>query len=306
MLAAEKTNNLGFTAEEQAELDSSDPDATLDAPAAEEEKPEPVAQPDPEPEPEAVTQEPEPVAPKASGDKPPPGFVRQQALHEARLQIKEAKERADKYEAMFQKLIGGQADPAKPGQPEIQVPDYDQDPLGHTKAQLDIALRQIKELSGTQQQRSEQEQRQQKTQHVLSQYAESVRTFSKATPDFDKAYDFAVQSRDKELEALGVDDPAERNYRIQYEEGQAIAHAMSKGLDPAQAIYQYAKAKGWKNTPPPEENKLAQLQRGQAHAKSLAPSKVAGDELSLQSLADLDGDEFDAAWEKLRKAGKLG
>jgi len=302
-IVAEKVNNLGFTPEEQAELDSG-PGEGAESIEPEAEEPEAEAEADPEPEAEAEVA---PAAQKAAPTKPPPGFVPQQAMHEARQQAREAKERADRYEQMFQKLIaGGQPNgEAKSGQPEVQIPDYDQDPLGHTKAQLDLAMRQIQQLTGTQQERAQNEQRQAQTHHVLSQYAESVKNYSKTATDFNKAYDFAVQARDAELQALGVDDPGERNYRIQYEEGQAIAYAMSKGRDPAEAVYNYAKAKGWKTAA--DENKLARLQQGQQHAKSLTPSKVAGDdELTLQKLADLDGDEFDQAWEKARKLGRLG
>ncbi len=294
-MSPEKINAEGFTPEESALMtEGEDADDS---------------QPEPKPglaEGDLETIE-KPEAKPATG-KPPEGHVPQGALHEARQQAKEYKGRMEKMEAMFQKLLEQRSpleEPKKQAEPEI--PAYDSDPLGHTKAQLDRALKTIDELKGNFQKRSEQEDQNAKQRSTLEQYGQAVSQFKRQNADYDEAFQFLIDSRDKEL-AFVHDDASERSNRIQYEEGYLAAAAMRQGKNPGQVFYEMAKARGYKGKQAAsEENKLDRLALGQKAAKSNSGGKAGGgDDISLEKLAEMDPDspEYDKAWSRFEKASR--
>jgi hypothetical protein len=109
----------------------------------------------------------------------------------------------------------------------------------------------------------------------------------------------------------------EANQQITHEEAQVVSLAFRQGANPAERVYAMAKASGYakaQNTPQPQTSndnaevakKLEQLQKSIAANKSLSQSGGKVDTkptLSLQSIADMDDDEFDKVdWKKLVKA----
>lgn len=301
-MPAEKIADNGFTAEENAILSEGDDDLgeVKEAPEGEEGA-----------EPEPQSKGAESVADKAArpNGKSPDGYVPQSALHEARQQAKEYKARMERMESLFQKSMERpqpqqQQAPAK-AQPEI--PAYDQDPLGHTKAQLDRAMATIDELKGNFQQRTQHDEQAARTQSTLETYGRHVSTFKRQTPDYDDAFQYLMDTRDKELSFVH-EDPTERTNRIQYEEGYLAAAAMRQGKNPAQVFYEMAKVRGYKGKQPAvEENKIERLTKGQQASRSNAGGKVAdGDDISLEKLAEMDPDspEYDKAWAKFEKAAR--
>ncbi len=297
-----KESQAGFTAEEIAELEPGDDivEETLE-------------QPEPEIEEQEVPEtQPAPAAkPAQAGGKPPQGHVPQQALHEAREQLKAERARADRLEQTFQRFIERQTPQPQPGTKEDPLPDFQTDPMGNLAARLERAERRNAEFEQRGQQQQQQEQQQGQTQELLNRYAASVRTFKREAQDYDTAYQFVADARDRELEMLGWDDPAERANRLQYEEGVIVGRALRTGKDPARVLYEYAKARGYKGpAPQQEDDKLARLQRGANAAKTLNGGKPPqSEEMTLERLAELQDSDPDAAdklWEKMRRAGKLG
>jgi hypothetical protein len=144
---------------------------------------------------------------------------------------------------------------------------------------------------------------------MLEQYASSVREYTeKSAPDFKEAYTYLTDIADKELQQRGFTNPQERANMLQFEEGRIVGNAFSSDKSPAEVIYELAKFRGYKTvegkSPPP---KIETLKRGQRASKSLSGSGGSVDGMpTLEALADLEGDEFDKAFEKLANAGKLG
>lgn len=295
-MPAEKLNDQGFTPEESAMMTEGDDDLG--------EANEPALTPEPEADEPAPGET--PVAKPVNG-KAPDGYVPQSALHEARQQAKEYRARIERMEQLFQKSLETrqQPAPAQPAKAEAEIPAYDQDPLGHTKAQLDRALATINELKTGQEKQFKHYDEESRTRSQLENYGRHISAFKRTAPDYDDAFQFLNETRDKELTFLH-EDATERTNRIQYEEGWIAASAMKQGKNPAQVFYEMAKARGYKGKQPQvEENKIDRLAAGQKAAKTNAGGRaVDSEEITLEKLAAMDPDspEFDKAWGKYEKA----
>src|SRR5205823_1434802 len=121
-----KENESGFTPEEVAELANGD-DA-LETETGEETTSGDTTLTDATTSTDAGTGKP-------AVTKPPPGYVPQESLHEARQRIKEEKARADRLESTFQRFMErqGQPDP-KTQAPQIRDPNTD--PVGNLEDRL--------------------------------------------------------------------------------------------------------------------------------------------------------------------------
>lgn len=244
---------------------------------------------DPEPEPE-----------------PDESTVPLAALHEERSRRQELQSRLDetiqkmgKMEALYEQL-------QKPE--EESLPDYEEDPAGHLRAQIDQLQ---SKLNGFEEKSVEQEQ-QQKAQaennQMLERYAASVSAFSREHSDFNDAYQHLASVVDEELKARGYDDPLERANILQYEEGLMVGKALQSGKDPAEMIYNYAKYRGFGGSN--EDDKLERIEKGTKAAQTLnGPSGSPEPPPTLERLAELadtDPELFDQEWAKARRSGLLG
>ena len=234
--------------------------------------------------------------------KPPEGFVPHAALHESRMETRELRDKVTKMEALWTDFQRRSA------APKAEAPTYDEDPLAFTKSALDRANERLAALEGKTGEREKQDSAQRTEQQLLDQYTGFIREFSKTTPEFNKAYAFLANSLDEDLKARGYDDPQDRKKAIEYEEGLMVGRAMAAKKNPAELVWNYAKARGYKTGT--EENKLERLTKGQEAAKSLGGAKASGEaELTLEALsklADEDPKAFDREWAKARKRGLLG
>lgn len=231
------------------------------------------------------------------------------ALHEERSKRQELQSRLDetiqkmgKMEALWEQLQNKEATP--------ELPDYEEDPAGYLHAQIEQLQA---KLNGFEEKSVEQErvqEQQQTEQQLLEKYAASVRTYSQEAPDFNDAYQYLSSTMDQDLVARGYDDPLERANILQYEEGLMVGRALNSGKNPAEIIYNYAKARGYAQQESQEEDKLERIEKGQQAAQTLnGPSGGAEPPTTLERLAELadaDPAAFDAEWEKARRTGLLG
>jgi uncharacterized protein (DUF1810 family) len=231
----------------------------------------------------------------------------QEARHETRdfrEQLQQANERMAKMEVVYDQLRGYMANQAAE---ETKV-SFDDDPEQYVNGvassldnrvraveQRDIERRQQEEAVGTQ-------------DHLINQYAASVRTFSNAHPDFQEAYTFLSKSVDDELKVRGISDPTERANIIVYEEGTMVGRAMREGRDPAEMMYDFARHRGFKANGQ-EDGKLDQLKKGAEASKSLSGTGKGEGSMTLSrlsELADSDPEAFDREFEKAKRQGLLG
>lgn len=304
-MPAEKIADNGFTAEENAILAEGDDDL-----GEVKEAPEDEEGAEPEPQSKAVDS----VADKAArqNGKSPDGYVPISALHERSQKLKEATERASKaeqskaaMEQMFQRFMADKQAPHQPAKVEAEIPSYDQDPLGHMKAVNDRLLRKVDELEQGSQKRTQHDEQMARVQSTMTAYANATASFKRQTPDYDDAFQYLYDTRNKAL-AYAVPDAQARSAQLEREEGFLAAKMLADGINPGQGFYEMAKSMGYKGKQPAvEENKIERLAKGQQASRSNAGGKVAdGDDITLEKLAAMDPDsaEFDKAWSRYEKA----
>lgn len=219
------------------------------------------------------------------------------ALHEERMKRKELQEKVTKMEQTFQQFQ------ERLKQPEPQIPAFEEDPLSHLKAQqeqFEAWKRQQDQMTVQQQAYAKQ---QEEANKVISQYRALANEYKSQTPDFDAAYTHLRQSRYDEYVAAGYPPEQAQSFVIE-DEFQIAAKAIQDGVNPGERLYALAKVRGYqrpvdKPAEPNAAEKMEALARGQAAAKSLSGGGTGKAELSLEALAEMSGDEFDKAWEKL-------
>jgi hypothetical protein len=257
-----------------------------------------------------ATPAPEPAAEaKSEAPAPEPKVVPIQALDEARHRTRELNERLQqeaekraRMEARFEEVMKRLAQPEQPPAP---VPQYEADPLGNHNARLQATEAQLAEFRRVQEAQSKQTEQQRAFMDTHSRVKSLEADFAKTNSDYFQAYEFARNARDQELQVLGFADPAIRNQIISENEMGIVQLALQQGANPAERIYAYAKARGFAPQQSDGQAKLNTLQRGQAAAKSL--SQASGSPpppQTLEALADLEGKDFDAAFEKMLATGR--
>lgn len=306
---ATNTDDEGFTPEEREKMD---------AQPAPEDDAEPEKAPEQETEPEekpAVESRLPEKAVAALAEKSEHGGDLGKALREERDRRRASDERAERMEKAFQEILKRTSGQPQQQQGDIQqkpaqIPDFNQDPIGNLQGKLAIALERIDQLTGQTQQHRQQTQQQVEYNQFLNQYHASVQAYARTQPDFGEAYNWLAQTAQAQIEARYPDlSHQEVQQRLNAEEENIVRYAFQKGRNPAEAIYNVAKSLGFKKEPAQPENKLARLAAGQKAASSLSGGKNAPngqDNLSLEYLATLHGDEFDKAWALMEKKGMLG
>ena len=269
---------------------------------------EPAPEPAPEPEAEAEAEaeaEPESEAESEAEPEPekaPEKTVPYAALHEERQLRKEAAaenaDMRDKVSRMEERFSMFQEATAAP------VADFDDDPAGHLKAQTEAQTKAITEIQATQRAQAEAQEQQKQFSDFMGHYSAAAAAFSEGNPDFGAAYKHLAEQRTAIYKASGL-DPRQIESSIQRDEIEVVQNAMQTGRDPAEAIYEVAKAHGYINGPKPEktegEEKIETIAEGQKASTTLAGTGKTTAPISLEQLADMDADspEFSKAWNEI-------
>lgn len=289
------------TAEFEAVRDGQDvPETPSPAPAPEPKAADPAPAPA-EPKAEEPAKAPEPTKPDER-----PKFVPHAALHEERLKRQALeKELAD--------LRAGRQQPTEETPKAAEI-DPETDPIG--------ALKQIREF---QEQQRQQGIRQQAEQEFTARVQTHEADFAAATPDYADAITHLRKSRAAEIIAIAkaTGTPLTQEglgAQLRHEALQLADTAFRTGKNPGELFYAVAQAKGYKMkaaeaakppAPEPVDTKQAtetieRLTRGQRAAKvSGGEPPDGGGEVSLESLAKLNGAAFDAAFEKFSKSQRM-
>lgn len=224
------------------------------------------------------------------------GTVPHGAMHREREMRRELEGKLAKQEAVLQEIIARQQQIAQENQ--APAPDPDEDPIGHFQHEID-------QLKQTQQQRQMYEQQQlqaqrmeQERQHFVDTYAADLRQYQRDKPDFNEAYQHVATVLDKQLQAAGWTEPTQRETMLRDYETRMAAQAWQSGRSAAEVIYEFAQAQGYGAS---SENKMETIQRGQQASTSLSTGgrTDASNEVTLETLSDLEGAEFDKAFAKL-------
>jgi hypothetical protein len=268
-----------------------------------------------QPAPEPFKAEPAPEAPKAAEPAVEPSQTQEaateqddrrvplKALQEERQKRAEYERKLDEAVRRMQELE--QRIPKAPEPAPTPEPDPETDPIGALKHARE-QLRKMQEATEAQQYEAR-----------LNQIAyQSATAFKEQAPDYPDAYRYAINSRAQELAALGTPQDSIPQI-LQREELNLIDTAIKNGRNPAEAIYQFAKARGFNATAPapvpaapapapvpppapaPVNPALQQAKQAVAASAAAGGAPAAKGEMSVNDIANLNGAAFDAAWNKL-------
>lgn len=245
-------------------------------------------------------------ADKADKGKDKPKMVDHRALVEARNLLKREREdrqrERERMEQRWQQIIERTA----PKQPEPPPPpQFEQDPAAWLRHQTENTGKTVTELAEWR--RQQETQRQQAEQDQQLQYAVGAaeQEFAAEQPDYGEALEFARTSRMNFFRAAGYSQ-AEAAQIVMQETKILAQRALQSGENPARRIYEIAKTFGYAQKQQ-AETKIEQLRKGQRASSPMSGGGAEDENLpSLSTLAEMDNDEFDKLWGRMKKAGKLG
>jgi hypothetical protein len=252
-----------------------------------------------------------------STGKPPKGFVPHAALHQTRLQLKEANERLQEYQRFQQeiasKLASAAAQQQAPQKQQVEqqedpnaIPNEDEDPMGFIKwAKKQLLDRQ--EQDQRVRQMSEQEQR---IQEFRVDVAREFDTQAAADPDAQEGFSFLQAALKHEWDTVHA--PIGKVPFEQFQSAIIMQHAQyarANRIPIAKYVKNLAAARGWqpgllaqlqqKHATPSNDGLSKQMEQVEKVAKaqnvnvSLGKSSSGDSELTLESLAKMSGAQLE-------------
>ena len=225
------------------------------------------------------------------------------ALQEERQKRAEYERQLQEYqrrEAEWQQWAAQQQQMAQQPQEQYVEPDPETDPIGALKA----AQERLNYIQQEAQERAYVEQLNTVAYQAATQYQQAV-------PDYQDAYRYALNSRAQELMTLGTpqhDIPA----ILQQEELRLVDTALRSRRNPAEVIYQFAKARGFQGKPAQPaaaapaptpaaapDPALQNARREVAASASSGGAPASKGQMSVSDMMNLNGAAFDAAWNKM-------
>lgn len=234
------------------------------------------------------------------------------ALDEERSRRRELQEELSRTRADNDRKIGRmesildqiRADRAKPA--EAAAPDWETDPAGAARHAVESLGKRFGDFEKHIQGQGQASAAAQQDQRIADYLRGAAAEFAKAQPDFGAAYQHLWNDRMAELNEIGY-DYATALAIVNADEKGLVAQAAASGKNPAERIYALARRRGYKAAKVEDEDKIETLQKGEKAAKSLsgAGGAVEG-KMTLERLADLEGDEYLREFEKMKNKGLLG
>lgn len=230
------------------------------------------------------------------------------ALHEERQRRQEEQAANNEMREKIARMEERFAQVVHASTPQEPVADFDDDPAAYLKQQADEQTATMAEMKQTQDAQNEANQQQARFNNFMNNYGAQAKQYEAAQSDFPDAYKYLADSRRGEYEAMGMDQTQINEY-MRRDEIQVAVSAMEQGINPAERMYEIAKLRGYAlkanpggggETTTPAQVKLDTIAKGQEKATSTiaGPSGKTETPMTLEKLADLEGAEFDAAWDK--------
>lgn len=260
-----------------------------------------------QPEPEA---QPEPQQPK---------HVPLSALQEERSrrqeyqqELERERQRAAQMEQRFQQMVERMQAAQQPVQQEEPIPAFEEDPAAHIAAVTRKYEAEMAELRQFKDQQIQVSQQQAQQYEVVQRAIVSENAMRASTPDYAQVTDAYTARRMAEYQALGL-PPQEAQAIMQRDVFNLSAFALQRGMDPAKAFYDMARAAMPQGTPtaPAPAQQAPRAPNGQFQKAPVATSlsNVSGapnqpDEggtLTLEKIAGLSDADFDRLWKQMER-----
>jgi hypothetical protein len=209
------------------------------------------------------------------------------------------------------------------------MPDPETDPMGAVKWLTKQARLQEQQAQARQQAEAQASQVTQQQAYVLNQYNAAAQDFIAGEPAFAEAYGFIREHRARELAGFGVTNI---QAALQREEYQLAEAALANGRNPAQALFEAAKLRGFRpgaadpapqpgaaardpatgqfvaQAAPPPQPKVPTIPKSLSGIPGTPGGQVTGAALAERDTGDFDkmmGGDFSKNWRKI-VGGKKG
>lgn len=278
----------GEVSEVQPEVDEPTEEVTQEAQ---------LEQPKPDQPDAATSEEPVKTDPANSPDRPE-GYVPAQALKETRGELKEMKERFNRFlEAMATR---SQQPDAKPEPPEVEDPEPDKatDPLGHSEWNVRQLQKTVDELKGN----LDGVQAQTTHDRQFQAYTQELERDAASIPDFKDASAHLQQLYTQQLQNQGVPENQIPFYMRQ-KEVEIANSAYAMGVKPANMFYYIAQQNGYQKAeaqPDPAGNPAPPPAQPPVDLKAKVEQRQAAANAN-QSLSQLSGNTADLSSELTRE-----
>lgn len=266
----------------------------------------------PAPEPPVAPVEPvEPQEPQEPVEDPnnKGQFVRLGALHEERekrrefqRQLQEERSARERLEARTNEILRRmQEEPAPP------IPEWDKDPLGHTKTRIETQEERLVRLEKEREEQNQLAQNQAQYNQFRGVVSQHTQQFIAKTPDYPQAYQHLISTQAKALQVAGF--PPDQIQATLHQFESAIAQrALQDGVNPAERAYAMAKEMGYKPAggPTAAEQKLQRITEGQRTSASLSDAAgTAKPQLDAKTLAEMPDEDFAKIWSNRKQVRQL-
>ena len=211
------------------------------------------------------------------------------AMHEERLRRKELASELEQMKAYAAEVTRRM----QAGQQGEKPPQYEEDPLGYLKQQVEGVGQNLNAI------RQQQAQAQQ-YQHVVSKVTAEEQEFAKVVPDYTDAVNYLRQKRATELQTLGY-GPQQIQGIIAQDTLQLVQRSGAMQQSVAKTAYELARANGYVTK---AQAKSASLEAGAKATTSLQGVKGTPQDASgvPSNIGEMDDAEFNKLFAKMMKA----
>lgn len=211
------------------------------------------------------------------------------AMHEERLRRKELASELEQMKAYAAEVTRRM----QAGQQGEKPPQYEEDPLGYLKQQVEGVGQNLNAI------RQQQAQAQQ-YQHVVSKVTADEQEFAKVVPDYTDAVNYLRQKRATELQTLGY-GPQQIQGIIAQDTLQLVQRSGAMQQSVAKTAYELARANGYVTK---AQAKSASLEAGAKATTSLQGVKGTPQDASgvPSNIGEMDDAEFNKLFAKMMKA----
>lgn len=225
-----------------------------------------------------------PATPPAPPPEPPPRVVDYRALAEERAKRRELQNELERLR---------QNQPA----PEAQFPDPQTDPAGYLAARTQYLENQVYQIQARQQAEM------MAARQAQSRSATAAAIATSLPADAKSAASYLVDMRSRQLSAMGVVDPSQKNAILESELVQLSQIAEAEGKTTAQKALELAMVSGYKPAAP-TTTAADKIQAGLAVSREPATSPAVSGGMKPEDLLNIkDPEEFSKAFDKLLGEG---
>lgn len=219
-------------------------------------------------------------------------------------ELEQTKGQLQQLQEMMNKVLG-------PEDAQSQEIKYEDDPIEYLRQNQERINKQLEQQTQQQTQQQQTHQQLQAQQQLVTTYQQAALDFKKEAPDFDQAYEYLTNGRMAEYTAAGY-SKEEATQLLQEDEFAIAAKAFTDEANPAQRVYELAKARGYQKQPQNDNNikKLEQVEKGQRTNSSLSDAQggssnksFAVDNLRLQDIDKMSDADLDKVFNQLKQKG---